>query len=194
MRFMIFLDWMHSAMGKVIWNIFYSCNKHKAGWITAKRGSWYEITLSYKLEFGRKFSFVTMLLKRCDKKRIVCSAYPSLTRHKCQLQWEFPLGRHQGDWECNGQRWLPGSANQWDCSNPWREQSITRLSQSFSLSYSLLARSQHRSTCRTWGWPCSGTGPSRQLWERIFRTKYPPVVALQFSVCFAFYIVRRFLL
>lgn len=55
---------------------------------------------------------------------------------------------------------------------------------------SLLARSQHRSTCRTWHWRCSGTGPSPQLWEHIFRTKYPLVVELQFSVCFAFYIVR----
>lgn len=172
MRFMIFLDWMHSAMDRVIWNIFYPCNKHKAGWITAKCGSWYEITLSYKLEFVRKFSFVTMLLKRCEKKKIVCSAYPSLTRRKCQLQWEFPLGRHQGDWECSGQRWLPGSANQWDCSNPWRAKHHPAFSELLP-SYSLSTRSQHRSTCRTWHWPCSGTGPSRQLWEHIFWTKHP---------------------
>lgn len=138
MRFMICLDWMHSAIGKVIWNVFYSCDKHKARWITAKRSSWYEITLSYKLEFGRKFSFVTMLLKRCDKNKIVCSAYPSLASHKCQLQWKGSSpGKAQGEWECNGQCWLPGSANQWDCSNPWREQSITGLSRSFSLSFTL---------------------------------------------------------
>lgn len=173
MRFMICLDWMHSAIGNVIWNVFYSCDKHKAGWITAKRGSWCEITLSYKLEFGRKFSFVTMLLKRCDKKKIVCSAYPSLISHKCQLQGkEFPLGRPEGSGSAmanagclgqltNGTAWTPGES---------------KASQGFlgaSPFLSLLARSQHRSTCGTWRWPCSGTGPFPTALRAHFQDKIP---------------------
>lgn len=193
MRFMIFLDWMHSAMDRVIWNIFYPCNKHKAGWITAKCGSWYEITLSYKLEFVRKFSFVTMLLKRCEKKKIVCSAYPSLTRRKCQLQWEFPLGRHQGDWECSGQRWLPGSANQWDCSNPWRAKHHTAFSELLPFLHTLGTQPAQvhmqnltLTMLRHWTFPTA--------LRTHFLDKTSTVVTLQFSFCFALYIVRRFLL
>lgn len=190
MRYMIFLDWMHSAISKVTWNIFY-CNKHKAGWITAKCGSWYEITLSYKLEW-MKIYFCNNATKAMWQKKIVCSAYPSLTSHKCQLQWEFSLGRHQGEWECNGQCRLPVSANQWDCSNPWRAKHHRAFLEllPFLLTLGTQPAQVHMqnltlSMLRHWTFP-------RAL-RAHFQDKIP-TGGYAAIFCFAFYTVIRFLL